>query len=117
MKGIAITILLLLILASIQLAPRAMASSPPPTVSGTLVLRSGGGMMSKNFLGIVAHTAGRNSFHVDPGVGTFLNNSSMGITRYGEGEDACDVVNNTLYNDNGGVMSGGCQYNITAFKA
>jgi hypothetical protein len=98
-------------------------SAGPGNVSGTLYDNATVGVLSPNFWSINGQTKQNRSFTSDLGVGTFLNSTpigaSPGLVRYGQLSDFCDVANNSLWaaGPTSGTIVGGCQYNITSFKA
>jgi hypothetical protein len=57
-----------------------------------------------------------NGVWTDPTVRSFLNQSPFNWVRYGELTEECNITSNTLYAPNGTVVTGGCLYNLTAFK-
>jgi YVTN family beta-propeller protein len=92
--------------------------SPSTPVAGTLVDRGTVGALSPVFWSIVGQTANNWSFDTDSSVGKLLNSTPINFIRYGQDSDACDVANNKWYTfENGHLVTPGCEYNISAFKA
>lgn len=97
--------------------PIAPALSPAgPTVAGTLVDQGFARNISNYFWGTNAQTATPTGIATDSGVGTLVNDSAVRFLRYGEGSDACDLLNNTQWSDSGS-STGGCLFDVSSLKA
>jgi Cellulase (glycosyl hydrolase family 5) len=89
----------------------AVAHRPP----GTDVKLNSGGLLDtagSALFGVVAQTNCYNC--IAGGDGTYLNATPFEDVRYGQGGEACDVVNDTYYQD--GKVDGQCPFSIPALK-
>jgi hypothetical protein len=89
------------------------------STSAVVNVGANNGPIPAGFWGFVAQTAGSHAFTTDPSLGQYVNSTPVTEIRYGEGDDACNVTSNTGWapGPSGGVVTGGCGYNITSFKA
>lgn len=86
------------------------------TVNATVVRGSLVAVESKSFWGVGVHTNASSGIWTDPTLRGFLNATPFRWFRYGTDTEACNASANVEYGDNGSPISGGCAYNVTAFK-
>jgi hypothetical protein len=120
-------LVLALSLAVPPLLPGAGASSPQATVAATtpssgpvpatLLRGPVGGSTSPSFWGVIAQTNNSTGIATDPAVGGFLNATPFTWFEYTQLTEQCNITSNTLWSNSGGVVPGGCEFNVAALKA